>query len=222
MEVELAIAPPKSGRGRSRKANKSEDEDVGAQAEMEAEGPAALQVGKSEATRSSPSSGPSNRGRSKLPDTSATIAQIENIKQRTPAKRKSESALNQPREESEKEDEPPKSERKRPKTPRSDNSAFSDYNPFQSGGEDAREREKRRRKVGRSPRSRLTTVIHWCISRHKTASPFGTGSANAAPRRAQSRKPQNASKGDSGCAPRRTACCQGKQPNNPPKGQSDC
>lgn len=40
---------------------------------------------------------------------------------------------------------------KMPKTPRrstgEDESGFSDYNPFQSGGEEAQDRERRRRKV---------------------------------------------------------------------------
>ena len=59
------------------------------------------------------------------------------------------------REESEKEEEPPKKS-SRVKTPRrsaGEESGFSDYNPFQSGSEAAAERERRRRKV-RSESSR--------------------------------------------------------------------
>ena len=70
--------------------------------------------------------------------------------ERTPlAKKRSDAAItfmDDLKEEEEKEENQYRSTKKTPR--RSEDSGFTDFNPFQSGSEDAADRDRRRRKVG--------------------------------------------------------------------------
>jgi len=100
-----------------------------------------------------PSAPSSSRRRSIQPSSASVASEIpldEFSRDKTPlAKKRSEAAISfmdDVKEEEEKEDIKPRSEKKTPR--RSEDSGFSDFNPFQSGSEDVADRERRRRKVG--------------------------------------------------------------------------
>ncbi len=183
MEVELPAPVPKK-RGRPKKSEEKVD-DAGAEAELEDDttpvsrgvlSAADDQVPRSTRTRTTipsespmsiPSAPSSSRRRSVKPSSSSLASEIhapEDTSTKTSSKKKNDAVIevmDELREESEKEDELPKRTTK-VKTPRrsaGEDSGFSDYNPFQSGSEEAAERERRRRKVSESMRSILTLTI---------------------------------------------------------------
>jgi hypothetical protein len=100
-----------------------------------------------------PSAPSSSRRRSVQPSSVSVTSELpsdESARDKTPlGKKRSETAISfmdNVKEEEEKEEPKPRSEKKTPR--KSEDSGFSDFNPFQSGSEDAAERERRRRKVG--------------------------------------------------------------------------
>ncbi|WVQ83955.1 hypothetical protein IAT38_006100 [Cryptococcus sp. DSM 104549] len=166
--VEVEIETPRKPRARAKKpAIVVDDVDEGVEAEIEDEEPAATPAPRT--TRSRVSLAPSTPGPS-VPSVPASSQRLSNVgssssigtELRTPSvgpaevkpprsARKSEAAvkiMDHVREESEKEDEEPKKvvKAKTPRRSAGEESGFSDYNPFQSGGEGAAERDRRRRK----------------------------------------------------------------------------
>ena len=171
VEVEMISPVPKKW-GRLKQSEAKDDEDTGAEAELEddttpvSKAPvshAEDQVPHSRRSHASmtsvspepgPSAPPSSRDRFAKPSSSAIASEI-----RTPSeanvskpKRQTEPVIEVTdglKEESEKEDELPKktSKIKTPRRSTGEDSGFSDYNPFQSGSEDAAQRDRRRRKV---------------------------------------------------------------------------
>ncbi|ORY20212.1 Man1-Src1p-C-terminal domain-domain-containing protein [Naematelia encephala] len=164
VKIETVETPaPKKGRGRQKKvkAEDADDEDEGDGYQPVPPTPRSTRSRLSTAatpdTVPSVQSAPSSsRRRSAQPSSSSVTSERvppEPDVKRSAGKRKS-TTMDEVKEESEKED-TPKKKTPRPKTPRrSEDSGFSDFNPFQSGAEDAGEREQRRRKssVGLSAR----------------------------------------------------------------------
>lgn len=143
--TDIDPAPTKRGRGRPPKARIS---DEGNDAEIEDEDtPAPRTTTRSrQSTAATSSDGvtptpASTRRQSNIASSSSSISS-----EMLASKSDRIQLMDEVVEESEKEDQPVKKVRT-PKTPRSRESGFSDRNPFQSGSEDAAERESRRRKV---------------------------------------------------------------------------
>lgn len=174
VDVDFSSSPPKK-RGRPKKIEKR-DEDTGAEAELEDDAtpvsqtvydPPDRQVPRSVRSRgtvpsespiSAPSAPSSSRRRSVKPSSSTSASETQTPSDTGESRAKKQSVrLSEPsldvmeevKEESEKEDVATKKSSK-VKTPRrstGEDSGFSDFNPFQSGSEEAAERERRRRKV---------------------------------------------------------------------------
>lgn len=102
-----------------------------------------------------PSAPSSSRRRSVMPSSASAASDLQGYDslEKTPlAKKRSEPAisfLDNLKEEEEKD----------VTTPKREDSGFSDFNPFQSGSEEAAERERRRRKVSRPTDAGLTAVV---------------------------------------------------------------
>ncbi|WWD21940.1 hypothetical protein CI109_106428 [Kwoniella shandongensis] len=166
VEVDSPVESVKKPRARPRKSTLKVENDSG-EAEIEEEAtPAPRSVrGRASLPPSTPAAPPSllsappstSRRRSNIGSSSSVTTEVRtpstglaDVKPQTTG-RKSDVAIrimDNVREESEKEDETPK-KISRPKTPRKssgDESGFSDFNPFQSGSEEAAERARRRRK----------------------------------------------------------------------------
>ena len=113
------------------------------------------------------SAAPSSQRRSMIPSSSSVTSELhtpsESTIVRTPVAAKTEYQVkvmdDLPEERSEPEEPtvpPPASVKKTPRRSKVEDSAFSDFNPFQSGSEEAAERERRRRKV----RQRMANSRH--------------------------------------------------------------
>jgi len=114
------------------------------------------------------------------------VSEPSSVKQSV-SKRKSEPAISWMEDLKEEEEEKPAVPRSVKKTPRrSEESGFSDYNPFQSGSEDAAGRQRRRRKVCQSelfPISVLTAVVHRFVRQEACAATFLRTRSDASSRR---------------------------------------
>ncbi|WVR04313.1 hypothetical protein IAU60_001313 [Kwoniella sp. DSM 27419] len=162
----VSIEPEaQKSRAKTRKsAGQFEDVDEGVEAEIEDEAAAVPQTkrGRASLAPATPASAASttNRRKSNIGSSSRATSEL-----RTPSvgptdvkpprsARKSEPApktMENVAEESEKEDSPKKSKLKTPRRSIEDQSGFSDFNPFQSGSEEAAERARRRRKSSMGP-----------------------------------------------------------------------
>ncbi|EIW68654.1 hypothetical protein TREMEDRAFT_39562 [Tremella mesenterica DSM 1558] len=164
-ETDTAVPPTTRRRGSRNPSMATEDEDAGALAEVEDE---ATPVSSTDAPRVSrsrrsvtsaspaslPSAPPSSRRRSGIPSSSSVVSETHAASEKSVLKRPSNSKfdnvveLDQLEEISEPEETPipVSTTKKTPRKSRADESGFSDFNPFQSGSEEAAERERRRRK----------------------------------------------------------------------------
>jgi hypothetical protein len=138
---------------------------------------------------------PSSRRRSAIPSSSAAPSDIATPSSRSQVRLEPEvQFLDGVREESEKEDDAGTDRKStgKVKTPRrsgGEESGYSDYNPFQSGSEEAAQRERRRRKVSRVCTWNLADIRSRQLGQHPELDLLNLGNRSLLPVYSQRRVP---------------------------------